>query len=49
MKELSELQNNPSEGIRVATNEHNMLDVTGIIKGPGMCIMLGIVTVRVLN
>ncbi|KAI0684226.1 ubiquitin-conjugating enzyme/RWD-like protein [Cytidiella melzeri] len=34
MRELSELQANPSEGIRVSNNEDNMLDVTGIIKGP---------------
>ena len=36
MRELSELQTNPSEGIRVATSEDNMLDVTGIVEGPGM-------------
>ena len=35
MKELAELQTNPPEGIRVVTNENNMLDVTGIIEGPG--------------
>ncbi|KAI0075171.1 hypothetical protein K474DRAFT_1676569 [Panus rudis PR-1116 ss-1] len=34
MKELAELQTNPPEGIRVVTNEENMLDVTGIIQGP---------------
>lgn len=36
MRELAELQNDPSEGIRVVTSEDNMLDVTGIIEGPGM-------------
>lgn len=36
MRELAELQNNPPEGIRVVTSEDNMLDVTGIIEGPGM-------------
>ncbi|EKM52522.1 uncharacterized protein PHACADRAFT_260998 [Phanerochaete carnosa HHB-10118-sp] len=34
MRELNELQTNPSEGIRVSTAEENMLDVTGIIQGP---------------
>ncbi|KAI0798187.1 ubiquitin-conjugating enzyme/RWD-like protein [Abortiporus biennis] len=34
MRELSELQNSPPEGIRVVVNEDNMLDVTGIIEGP---------------
>ena len=36
MKELAELKINPPEGIRVATNDENFLDVTGIIEGPGM-------------
>ena len=35
MKELNELRTNPPEGIRVVTNEDNMLYVTGIIEGPG--------------
>lgn len=34
MRELTELKNDPPEGIRVVTNEENMLDVTGIIEGP---------------
>ncbi|KZT25002.1 hypothetical protein NEOLEDRAFT_1093400 [Neolentinus lepideus HHB14362 ss-1] len=34
MRELTELKTNPPEGIRVVTNEDNMLDVTGIIQGP---------------
>lgn len=34
MKELTDLRANPPEGIRVVTNEDNMLDVTGIIQGP---------------
>jgi len=34
MRELNELQNSPPEGIRVVTNEDNMLDVTGLIEGP---------------
>lgn len=39
MREISELKNNPPEGIRIVTNEENILDVTGIIEGPGefMC------------
>jgi ubiquitin-conjugating enzyme E2 S len=39
MKELTELKTNPPEGIRVVTNEDNMLDVLGIIQGPGTCLM----------
>jgi ubiquitin-conjugating enzyme E2 S len=35
MRELAELKKNPPEGIRVVTSEENMLDVTGIIQGPG--------------
>jgi len=34
MRELSELQTSPPEGIRVVTSEDNMLDVTGIVEGP---------------
>ncbi|KAL4071694.1 ubiquitin-conjugating enzyme/RWD-like protein [Scleroderma yunnanense] len=34
MRELNELKSNPPEGIRVVTNEEDMLDVTGIIEGP---------------
>lgn len=35
MRELTELKKSPPEGIRVQTSEDNMLDVTGIIEGPG--------------
>ena len=35
MRELNELQTSPPEGVRVSTSEENMLDVTGIIQGPG--------------
>ncbi|KAJ6620437.1 ubiquitin-conjugating enzyme/RWD-like protein [Mycena sp. CBHHK59/15] len=34
MRELNQLKNSPPEGIRVQTNEDNMLDLTGIIEGP---------------
>lgn len=34
VKEISQLRNEPPEGIRIRTNEENMLDVTGIIAGP---------------
>jgi len=34
MRELSDLENNPPEGIRVQTSDEDMLDVTGIIEGP---------------
>ncbi|KAF8622613.1 hypothetical protein AX15_006870 [Amanita polypyramis BW_CC] len=34
MRELTELQKDPLEGIRVQTNEQDMMDVTGIIQGP---------------
>lgn len=36
MKEIAELQTSPPEGIRIQTSEDNMLDVTGIIQGPGL-------------
>lgn len=35
MREVSELQNNPPEGIRLQASDEDMLDVTGIIEGPG--------------
>lgn len=35
MRELSELEKNPPEGIRIQTSEEDMMDVTGIIEGPG--------------
>ncbi|KAG6844311.1 hypothetical protein H0H87_007881 [Tephrocybe sp. NHM501043] len=35
MRELSELKSSPPEGIRIQTSEEDMLDVTGIIQGPG--------------
>lgn len=35
MRELMQLKNEPLEGIRVIAPEENMLDVTGIIEGPG--------------
>ncbi|KXN90398.1 Ubiquitin-conjugating enzyme E2 S [Leucoagaricus sp. SymC.cos] len=34
MRELTELRKNPPEGIRVQTNEEDMLNVIGIIEGP---------------
>lgn len=36
MREIAQLQTNPPEGIRVVAGEDNMLDVTGIIQGPGV-------------
>ena len=39
MRELSELEKNPPEGIRVQTSEEDMLDVTGIIEGPGALLL----------
>jgi ubiquitin-conjugating enzyme E2 S len=41
MRELVELKNSPPEGVRVVTSEDNMLDVTGIIEGPGEHICYG--------
>lgn len=35
MREITELKNNPPEGIRVVTSEENMLELTGIVEGPG--------------
>lgn len=41
MRELSELKKSPPEGIRIRNNEEDMLDVTGLIQGPGvwLCIL----------
>ena len=36
MRELGDLEKNPPEGIRIQANEQDMLDITGIIEGPGM-------------
>jgi hypothetical protein len=41
MRELKELDKNPPEGIRIQTNEADLLDVTGIIEGPGEYRLLG--------
>ena len=40
MRELNELRTNPPDGIRVVVNEDNMLDVTGIVEGPGKLYLL---------
>lgn len=37
MKEIAQLKNEPLEGIRVSSPDEDMLDVTGIIEGPGEC------------
>lgn len=34
MKEINRLRNEPPEGIRIATNEDDLLDLTGIVEGP---------------
>ncbi|TFK97581.1 ubiquitin-conjugating enzyme/RWD-like protein, partial [Pterulicium gracile] len=34
MREISELKKSPPEGIRIQTDDNNMLDVIGIIEGP---------------
>lgn len=36
MRELNGLKNDPPEGIRIVTSDENMLDLTGIIEGPGV-------------
>jgi ubiquitin-conjugating enzyme E2 S len=35
MRELKDLRMNPPEGIRVQLNEESVLDLMGIIEGPG--------------
>jgi ubiquitin-conjugating enzyme E2 S len=35
MREITQLRSDPPEGIRIVTDEENLLDVTGIIAGPG--------------
>lgn len=42
MREISELKKSPPEGIRIITSEENILDVTGIIEGPGKATCLHI-------
>ena len=44
MRELNELEKNPPEGIRVQTSDEDMLDVTGIIEGPGALFIMLILT-----
>lgn len=39
MRELIQLKNEPPEGIRIVTPDDNMLDVTGIIEGPGALLL----------
>ena len=36
MRELKELRTSPPEGIRVQLNEESVLDLVGILEGPGM-------------
>ena len=40
MRELADIEKNPPEGIRVQTNDEDMLDVTGIIEGPGASVLV---------
>ena len=35
LRELKELRTSPPEGIRVQLSEESVLDVVGIIEGPG--------------
>jgi len=35
MRELKDLRTSPPEGIRVQLSEESMLDLVGIIEGPG--------------
>ena len=37
MRELKELRTSPPEGIRVQLSEESVLDVVGIVEGPGAC------------
>lgn len=40
MRELTDLKKSPPEGIRVVTSDEDILDVTGLIQGPGMSLVL---------
>ena len=42
MRELKDLEKNPPEGIRIQTNDEDMLDVTGIVEGPGEQLFLAV-------
>ncbi|KAG6868145.1 hypothetical protein C0993_007219 [Termitomyces sp. T159_Od127] len=37
MREITDLKKSPPEGIRIQTSEEDMLDIIGIIQGPGKC------------
>ena len=36
MRELKDLRSSPPEGVRVQLSEESVLDLVGIIEGPGM-------------
>jgi ubiquitin-conjugating enzyme E2 S len=36
MRELKEIRTSPPEGIRIQLSEESVLDLVGIIEGPGM-------------
>lgn len=37
MREITDLKKSPPEGIRIQMSEEDLLDITGIIQGPGKC------------
>lgn len=37
MREVATLRTSPPEGLRIVTSEEDMLDLVGIIAGPGGC------------
>jgi ubiquitin-conjugating enzyme E2 S len=42
MRELKELRTSPPEGIRIQLSEESVLDVVGIIEGPGESFVDGV-------
>lgn len=40
MRELGEMEKNPPEGIRIQSNDEDMLDFVGLVEGPRECLKL---------
>lgn len=49
MRELKELRTSPPEGIRVQLSEESVLDLVGIIEGPGTTPRRGFSTETILT
>lgn len=43
MRELALFRTSPPEGLRVVSSDEDILDITGIIAGPGKCLPQSII------